>query len=82
MEVCRACNVCSKKDYKRVERNYSAQTLEYEIAGGRKLMVLDNRVVEIPKMFELFHPGGRPVIEKSIGDDIGRFIHGIYKLPG
>lgn len=63
-------------------RNYSLQTLEYEVTGGRKLMLIDNRVVEVPFRFEMVHPGGRALIEKSIGEDIGRFIYGIYKLPG
>lgn len=50
-EVSRVCRACSKKEYKEVSRHYSLQTIEYEVTGGRKLMLIDNRVIELPFKF-------------------------------
>ena len=55
--------------------------LEFQqaIVNGRKLVILDEFVLDVSKFID-YHPGGRFVLMQNIGRDISKFFHGGYSL--
>lgn len=51
------------------------------IASGRKLVILDEMVLDVEKFIDQ-HPGGRFVLQHNIGRDVSKFFHGGYSLEG
>ena len=52
---------------------------EERLRGGAKLMILDDLVLDVSE-FARYHPGGRFVIEHTVGTDIAKFFYGGYCL--
>jgi len=46
---------------------------------GRKLMILDDLVLDVGEFYKV-HPGGKFVIEHTVGTDIAKFFYGGYSL--
>ena len=61
--------------------SYSEREINVEISQGRKLMVLNQFVLDCTE-FAAAHPGGRFVIETNVGRDISKFFYGGYCLEG
>lgn len=61
----------------------SMSRIEFDthIANGRKLVVLDNYVLDLGEFISV-HPGGKFVINHSIGSDVSKFFFGGYNLEG
>ena len=51
------------------------------IANGRKLVVLDDLVLDVDAFISQ-HPGGRFVLQHNIGRDVSKFFYGGYSLEG
>lgn len=75
----------SKLDYDWVVKkhlpSYSENDINAQIANGRKLMVLNQFVLDCTDYIS-YHPGGRFVIETNVGRDISKFFYGGYCLEG
>ena len=59
----------------------SLRDFDEEIRQGRKLVILDEVVLDVGS-FISHHPGGAFVIRHNIGRDISKFFHGGYSLDG
>jgi len=55
------------------------QEFEERLRKGEKLMILDDLVLDVSE-FEKYHPGGRFVINHTVGTDIAKFFYGGYCL--
>ena len=47
--------------------------------GKQKLVILDDLVLDVTE-FQSSHPGGKFLLEKTIGHDISKYFHGGYSL--
>ena len=65
----------------RPETTMTSAEFEQAIAAGRKLVILDELVLDVEK-FTNQHPGGRFVLMHNIGRDISKFFYGGYSLEG
>jgi hypothetical protein len=59
----------------------SEEEFESLIHKGRKLVILDNLVLDVEKFLDC-HPGGRWNLEHNIGKDIAKFFYGGYAIDG
>ena len=59
----------------------SAQEFEKQIKAGKKLVILDEMVLDISKFID-YHPGGKFVLQVNTGRDISKFFYGGYALEG
>jgi cytochrome b involved in lipid metabolism len=57
------------------------EEFENLVSKGRKLVILDNLVLDVEKFMNC-HPGGRWNIEHNIGKDIAKFFYGGYSIDG
>jgi len=57
--------------------------LEFEqrVKNGEKLWILDDLVLDLSEYAE-WHPGGRFLIDRTVGRDISKFFYGSYALDG
>jgi Cytochrome b5-like Heme/Steroid binding domain len=55
------------------------EEFERRVRGGEMLMILDDLVLDVGE-FYLKHPGGKFVIEHTVGTDIAKFFYGGYCL--
>jgi hypothetical protein len=61
------------------ESGMSSAEFQEAIANGRKLVILDELVLDVGKFTEQ-HPGGRFVLQHNVGRDISKFFYGGYCL--
>jgi cytochrome b involved in lipid metabolism len=59
----------------------SRKEFDDAISSGRKLVILDDLVLDVDPFISK-HPGGRFVIEHNVGTDISKFFFGGYSLEG
>ena len=57
----------------------SAEVFQQALTNGRKLVILDELVLDVTKFIDQ-HPGGRFVLSHNIGRDISKFFYGGYSL--
>jgi cytochrome b involved in lipid metabolism len=57
----------------------SVQEFEAEVDAGRKLVIIDNLVLDI-SCFAAMHPGGKFALEQTIGRDISKYFYGGYSM--
>ena len=67
--------------FKKVAATMTRQQFEKAVANGDKLVILDDMVLDINKFIPQ-HPGGKFVLEHTIGRDISKFFYGGYNLEG
>lgn len=65
--------------YVQPEAVMNLKEFEVLIKNGRKLMILDDLVLDVADFIEM-HPGGKFVIEHTVGTDIAKFFYGGYCL--
>lgn len=65
--------------FERPARAMKTTEFENEIAAGRKLVILDELVLDVEDFIDQ-HPGGRFVLQHNIGRDISKFFYGGYSL--
>lgn len=74
-----------KKDYeffvKKDTPNWSPSDFNNQIKAGKKLVVLNDMVLDITKFID-YHPGGKFVLNINSGRDISKFFYGGYSLEG
>jgi len=63
------------------EHNMTIEEFEQEIHNGRKLVLLDEVVLDVGDYVN-YHPGGKFVIAHNVGQDISKFFYGGYALEG
>ena len=63
------------------EASMSKTEFDKAIADGRKLVILDELVLDVGKFVDQ-HPGGRFVLNHNIGRDVSKFFYGGYSLEG
>jgi hypothetical protein len=68
-----------EEPYKVPELVMNAEEFERRLHNGEKLMILDDLVLDVSE-FALYHPGGKFVIEHTVGTDIAKFFYGGYSL--
>ena len=51
------------------------------IKGGRKLVFYDDLVLDVAK-YRWSHPGGKIMFDKTIGEDMGKYLHGCSSIGG
>lgn len=54
---------------------------EERILNGEKLWILDDLVLDLSRYAD-YHPGGKFLIERTVGRDISKFFYGSYALDG
>ena len=81
LEVIHQLTLRGEDSFLKHQKNMTVQEFEEEVAKGRKLVVLDELVLDVAP-FISNHPGGRFVIEHNIGADISKFFFGGYSLEG
>lgn len=52
---------------------------ERRLHNGEKLVILDDLVLDVSEFYKV-HPGGKFVIEHTVGTDIAKFFYGGYSL--
>ena len=67
--------------FTKVTKTMTPAEFEEAIANGRKLVILDEVVVDIESFID-HHPGGKFVLQHNIGNDVGKFFYGGYALEG
>ena len=65
--------------FKKSPNIVTVESFENRVAGGEKLVILDDMVLNVEK-FMYLHPGGKFVIEQNIGRDVSKFFHGGYSM--
>ena len=60
---------------------YTEEEFDKEIKNGKKLVIVDDLVVDIGS-YAYAHPGGAFLIEYNIGRDVSKFIFGSFALDG
>lgn len=65
--------------YKVPARVMDGEEFESRLKQGWKLMILDDLVLDVSEFYK-FHPGGKFVIEHTVGTDIAKFFYGGYSL--
>lgn len=72
-----------KEDYeyhiKRSTPNFTSEDFNLEVKKGRRLVILNEYVVDIGEFTE-YHPGGKFVMCINVGRDISKFFYGGYCL--
>ena len=63
------------------ESTMSKQEFDDAVAAGRKLVILDDHVLDIEQFIDQ-HPGGRFTMSHNIGRDVSKFFYGGYSLEG
>jgi cytochrome b involved in lipid metabolism len=64
-----------------MQTSIDQQEFEEMIEEGRKLVILDELVIDV-ESFISRHPGGRFALQHNIGRDISKYFHGGYSLEG
>lgn len=59
----------------------SREEFALEIRNGKHLVILDEYVLDVSKYLNV-HPGGKFVLQHTIGQDISKFFYGGYSLEG
>ena len=54
---------------------------ESRIKDGEKLWILDDLVLDLSE-YAKYHPGGKFIIDRTVGRDITKFFYGSYTLDG
>lgn len=62
-----------------MDKEISVDVFASLIKHGEKLVILDNLVLNV-REFMTYHPGGRFVLQKTVGTDISKFFYGGYSL--
>ena len=57
----------------------NGEELERRLHNGEMLMILDDLVLDVSQFYKV-HPGGKFVIEHTVGTDIAKFFYGGYSL--
>jgi hypothetical protein len=57
----------------------NVEEFERRMHAGEMLMILDDLVLDVSEFYKV-HPGGKFVIEHTIGTDIAKFFYGGYSL--
>ena len=65
--------------FERPAGSMTAKEFDQALVNGRKLVILDDLVLDINKFIEQ-HPGGRFVLQHNVGRDVSKFFHGGYSL--
>jgi cytochrome b involved in lipid metabolism len=52
---------------------------ERRLHNGEKLVILDDLVLDVSEFYKV-HPGGKFVIQHTVGTDIAKFFYGGYSL--
>lgn len=60
---------------------YTEEEFDKEIKQGKKLVIVDDLVVDIGS-YAYSHPGGAFLIDYNIGRDVSKFIFGAFALDG
>ena len=81
MEIVHQLKLRREVPFIRPEAAMSKTEFEKAIANGRKLVLLDELVLDITKFIDQ-HPGGRFVLNHNIGRDVSKFFYGGYSLEG
>lgn len=68
-------------EFVRPETTMTSAEFEQAVAEGRKLVILDELVLDVER-FTSQHPGGRFVLQHNNGRDISKFFYGGYSLEG
>lgn len=55
------------------------EEFERRLHNGEKLVILDDLVLDVSEFYKV-HPGGKFVIEHTVGTDIAKFFYGGYSL--
>jgi cytochrome b involved in lipid metabolism len=55
------------------------EEFERRLHHGEKLVILDDLVLDVSEFYKV-HPGGKFVIEHTVGTDIAKFFYGGYSL--
>lgn len=58
---------------------YNTEEFERRLHAGEMLMILDDLVLDVSEFYKV-HPGGKFVIEHTVGSDIAKFFYGGYSL--
>jgi len=73
------------KDYEYIIKkntpNFSSAEYNEQIKAGKRLVILDDLVLDISKYID-YHPGGKFVLNINSGRDISKFFYGGYSLEG
>jgi len=73
------------KDYEYIVKkntpNFSPADFNEQLLVGKKLVVLDDLVLDMTKYID-YHPGGKFVLNVNNGRDISKFFYGGYALEG
>ena len=70
-----------EEPYKVPELVMNGEELERRLHNGEMLMILDDLVLDVSQFYKV-HPGGKFVIEHTVGTDIAKFFYGGYSLEG
>lgn len=57
----------------------NVEEFERRLHAGEMLMILDDLVLDVSEFYKV-HPGGKFVIEHTVGTDIAKFFYGGYSL--
>lgn len=57
----------------------SVEQFEEELEKGKMLVILDDLILDVSQFYKC-HPGGKFVIEHTVGTDIAKFFYGGYSL--
>lgn len=57
----------------------NVEEFERRLAAGEKLLILDDLILDVSEFYKV-HPGGKFVIEHTVGTDIAKFFYGGYSL--
>jgi len=61
--------------------NWSSSDFNNQLKAGKKLVILNDMVLDITKFIN-YHPGGKFVLNINSGRDISKFFYGGYCLEG
>lgn len=65
--------------YKLPAEVMTVEDFEKALHNGRKLLILDDLILDVAEFYKV-HPGGKFVIEHTVGTDIAKFFYGGYSL--
>ena len=78
-EIIYQCQLYKMVPFAEPAGSMGPQELQQALVNGRKLVILDDLVIDVGKFIDE-HPGGRFVLMHNIGRDISKFFHGGYSL--
>jgi len=68
-----------KVEYSKTLPLMTVENFQLKIEKGIKLWILDELVLDLSE-YSFKHPGGRFVIDRTVGRDISKFFYGAYAL--